>query len=288
MERLAYLNGQFIPAGDVRIGATDFGFNYAAGVYEVVRIYSGKLFELDAHLTRFQRSADFLGLPIRAHLLGCVCEELAEKNHEDEAILYLQATLGDYGERSHQVPDKVAPTIVMFTQAVELPPVSCYAGGVAIRSVPDDRWGHCDIKSIGLLPNVLAYNNARKSGFYDAVYISPHEQFVLECTASNIFCVKNGSLYTHPECSKILSGITRGVIIRIAQAQQIQVIENPFTLDFMKAADEIFISSTVKEMLPVSYIDETPLSGNAYPTIGRLSEAFSAYVEHTLNLHRLR
>lgn len=271
-ERLIWLNGNVLPASQARVSVEDRGYHFADGVYEAVRIYNSKLYALDRHFKRLQRSLDGLNYP--AVDLGWLSKQVVDfcaMHGPTEGSVYIQITRGE-APRAHVIPADMKPNIHFFTN--ELPPAfePEKAPPVKILSVPDERWGKCWIKTIGLLANTLAKTAAAKAGADEAVFIEDGK--VLECGSSNIFMVINGELTTHPVGAKILPGITREILIELAGKLSIPVKERAVPVEEAKAAKEIFLSVTTREVMWVSHWDGKPVGpGKAGPITLKLHKA---------------
>jgi D-alanine transaminase len=246
MTELIWINGEIIPLAEARIDVEDRGFQFADGVYEVIRLYNGKPFALDAHLRRLEKSAAGIQLalpPVATNLKSEIARFLARAPLRD-GMIYLQLTRGA-APRNHEFP-KSKPTLLFYTRALPPLPDPAAAQGVKLLSVADERWKRCWIKSIALLPNVLAKNQAIAAGADEAVFID--NGVVTECAASNIFAVIAGRLVTHPVGSKVLPGITRDILLEIARKIGIAPEERGFREEEAVTADELFITSTTREI----------------------------------------
>lgn len=286
-----YLNGEIVEGSKARISIFDYGFLFGAGVYDVALLYGGLVFQGKEHLDRFFNSAKSIGVPIKEskERILEIMNELVAKNGLKDGIVYLQATFGSYGKRSHKFPAELSsPTLVIFTQYLAPYPAEFFTKGVKLTSVPEFRWTRCDIKAITLLPALLAMNalpeDAAESVFYD-----PEKKIVRECAASNIFCVsKDGVIYTPPLSKYILPGIERQTIINIVNAHpsEFSLKEEDFDLDFLLNAKEVFMSSSTKEVFPVKQIDDVKFENTPGPVTLKLMQYFVEYVEKELNLER--
>jgi D-alanine transaminase len=246
MSELIWVNGEIMPLADARISPEDRGFQFADGVYEVIRLYNGKPFTLDAHLRRLEKSAAGiqLALPaIAANLKTEIARFLARVPLRD-GMIYLQLTRGE-SPRNHVFPES-KPTLLFYTRPLPPLPDPASAEGVKLLPVADERWKRCWIKSIALLPNVLAKNQAIAAGADEAVFID--NGIVTECAASNIFAVIAGRLVTHPVGSKVLPGITRDLLLETAPKIGIAIEERGFREEEALSADELFITSTTREI----------------------------------------
>lgn len=262
-----YLNGEFLEREKVAVSITDFGFNYGAGVYEVVLVLEGKTFQFAEHLTRLGRSAAKIGLEFDTETLSAVPEKLLTANPLKFGMLYIQLSFGDYGVRSHEIPKSQRPTVLAFLQEMKPYPAECFTAGVKLKSLPDDRWDHCDIKATALLANVLSQNAVMREGFYEGLYFDPKTEEVAECTTANIFCVIDDVLITPPDSTRVLPGITRDTIPSLAQTLGIKSERWSITLPELQRASELFISSTTREIMPVCALDST-----RYKAPGRITK----------------
>ncbi len=262
-----FLNGEFYRSAEAAVSVDDRGFLFGDGVYEVIRFYNENFFELRPHLSRLERSAQKISLllPYSLHKIEKICHELLGKSQIKNGKLYMQITRGA-APRTHQFPAQAEPTIMMKVSAVNEDELKEKQKGVTAITLPDDRWNHCDIKSINLLPNVLAKQKARSEGFYEAIFV--HSGKITEGASSNVFAVLDGKLVTAPASNRILAGITRSVVIELAAAAGIEVEERFLSRDELSRVSELFITSTVDEIIPVLSIDEHTLNG---ATIGRVT-----------------
>jgi D-alanine transaminase len=278
MTESIWINGEIMPLADARISVEDRGFQFADGVYEVIRLYNGQPFALDAHLQRLQRSAAGiqLGLPVAEfHKLKDEIAKFLARFPLRDGMIYLQLTRGT-APRNHAFPES-KPTLLFYTR--ELPPLPdpAAADGVKLLSVADERWKRCWIKSIALLPNVLAKNQAIAAGADEAVFIN--NGVVTECAASNIFAVIGGRVVTHPVGAKVLPGITRDILLEIAPKIGIAVEERAFSEEKATEADEVFITSTTREISWVKLWNERTIGkGRVGPITLKLHEALREIV----------
>jgi len=242
-----WLNGEIIPMSEARLGIEDRGFQFADGVYEVLRLYNGKAFGQAEHLARLERSAGGiqLTLPIAPVALAQEIEKLIAASGVQDGMVYLQLTRGQ-APRNHVFPDGIEQTLLFYARP--LPPLSAPGTGEGVRlwAVADERWHRCWIKSIALLPNVLAKNQAVAAGADEAVFVD--RGIVSECAASNLFAVIDGRLVTHPVGPRVLPGITRAVLLDCAKELGIATEERPLGEKEAIGADELFITSTTREV----------------------------------------
>ncbi len=273
---IVYYNNQFIPKEEVRISPDDRGFLFADGVYEVILTYRGGLFRFDDHLERLGRSLGEIRIDSPdLDELQRVSEELLRRNAltGTNAKLYIQVTRGAVPRR-HAFPDGgVQPTIYMSAEPFQRP-LEELRGGVSIIMVPDIRWSRCDIKAIGLLPNILANQQAKENGAIEAVFV--RDGFITEGTHTNLFTVLNGRLFTPPLDNYILSGITRRVVIEICTSLGILATQTAIPKKSLKDADEIMITSTISEIMPVVRVDDWQVAGGKPgPVTRKLQRAFN-------------
>lgn len=273
-----YLNGEYMPIEQGRVSVEDRGFQFADGVYEVVRSYRGKLFLLREHLDRLARSLAFLEIPLPEPLpkIEEVCRRVA--GDLPDALVYLQVTRGA-APRTHAFPKDARPTFLAYAREYKAdPPEKTYA----LLSVRDDRWAHCDIKSIALLANALAKEKSARAGCDEALFVR-EDGTVTEGSSTNFFIVRGGAAVTHPATNRVLHGITRAEVIRVARGIGIPVLEETYTLDQALAADEAFITSTGHDVTPVRTIDGRAV-GRACPgpVTSKLQAAFREFIRQAL------
>jgi len=276
MPRLAYVAGQVVPLGRASVSVEDRGLQFADSVYEVCAVLGGRLLDWPEHVARLARNLGELGIamPMAAPALGLVARRLIAANRAGEALLYLQVTRGT-SKRDHNFPSPRPPTLVMTVRPFDFAQrVAQQAKGIAVVSAPDLRWGRCDIKTTGLLANVLAKQAARDAGAFEAWLVSG-DGTVTEGGSTNTWIVDAaGTVVTHPLSPAILPGVMRGAVIAAARDMQIAVAERGFSLDEAKAAAEAFITSTTVPVLPVVRIDGVPVGGGAPgPVATRLADA---------------
>jgi D-alanine transaminase len=275
MPDIAFVNGRFIPWKDAVVSIDDRGFQFGDGVYEVIRTYRGAPFEVAAHLARLERSTKELNLVqpySRAQWTQWIQQGLGQAGYQ-EAKVYIQITRGT-APRDHAFPSGVSPTVVMTIR--ELHPLSLQLrqDGVTARTCDDLRWSRCDIKSLNLLGNVLAREEARKAGVFEAILVK--DGLVTEGSLSNVMAVRSGTIVTAPEGPRILSGVTRTVVLELARKEEIPVEEQFLSLDALYGADEVFLTGTTLEVLGVVRIDgKTIGSGRPGPITKTLAARWS-------------
>lgn len=281
MSRIAYVNGRYILHAEAAVHIEDRGYQFADGVYEVCGIREGKLMDERLHLERLERSLNELRIeaPMSLAALRLVIREVVRRNHVLDGLVYLQVTRG-VAPRDHPFPaTPVPPSIVITAKRFNAARIAAAVEkGVAVVTMPDIRWARRDIKSVSLLPNILAKQAARETGAYEAWLVDP-DGFVTEGSSTNAWIVDGeGRLVTRPASADILNGVTRLVLIKAARAEGIEVVERAFTPEEAKAAREAFISASSAILIPVTQIDGEPV-GNAAP--GSLSLRLrEAYLKH--------
>ena len=276
MPEIAYVNGEFLPLEQATVRVEDRGFQFADGIYEVVRTYGGKPFATDAHLARLFRSLEAIELKVSltGEQLKSIIEEGVRRAGFAEEIVYLQITRG-CAPRHRGMPKDAKPTIVMTVRQLPAPAMKLPANGMAVITLPEFRWARCDIKSIALLPSVLAYQAAKKAGANDAIFIQEDET-VNEATAGNVFLVSQGRLRTPPKSTHILAGVTRDKLLEAARAAGIETVEERIAKSDLYSADEIFLTSTTSEVAPVVTVDGKQIgSGKPGPVSAKIYEQFA-------------
>ncbi|WP_153722951.1 D-amino-acid transaminase [Sporosarcina cascadiensis] len=249
-----FKDGEYLQEEQMNLSINDRGYAFGDGVYEVIKVYDGMLYTANEHLERLIESAAKIkiSLPYTLEQLIEITEELQQKNELSTGHIYLQVTRG-VAPRAHQFPDQNMPPVVTGYTVENPRPVEQLAAGAAMKSVEDMRWLRCDIKSLNLLGNVLAKQEAVESGCQEALFV--RDGIVREGSASNVFGIKEGVLYTHPANHFILNGITRRVVLRLASELSLPVVEKEFTLEEACSMAEFFFTSTNAEITPVVTID---------------------------------
>jgi D-alanine transaminase len=267
MSRIAYVNGRYVPGAEANIAVEDRGYQFADGVYEVCEVRGGRLVDERRHMARLDRSLKELRIarPMSAGALSVVLHETVRRNRVENGTVYLQITRGVARRDFFFPPDGTPPSVVVIARASDTTRLERLAGeGVAVVTVPDIRWGRVDIKTVALLPNVLAKQAAREQGAREA-WLIDGEGRVTEGGSSNAWIVsREGALVTRPLGHDILPGITRSVVIEVAKAEGLAFEERPFTLEEDYAAREAFVTSASQIVLPVVRIDGRPV-GNGAP-----------------------
>lgn len=274
MSRWAYVNGRFVRHGEAAVHIEDRGYQLADGVYEVWAVMGGQLCDAEGHYARLERSLDELKIarPMSRKALELVLREAMRRNHLREGLLYLQVTRG-VARRDHPFPLKpVPPALVVTAKHLDRAAANAKASaGIGVITVPENRWGRCDIKTIGLLPNVLAKQAARERGAGEAWFVDD-AGLVTEGAASNAWILdKDGCLRTRDTQANILRGITRKTLLEVIAREGVKFEERPFTPDEARQAKEAFITGAGAQVTPVIAIDGKPIGdGKAGPLATRL------------------
>ncbi len=274
MSRVAYVNGRYVAHGQAAVHIEDRGFQFADGVYEVWAAFDGRLADAEGHFERLARSLSELRIdpPMTRAALERVLRETLRRNRVRDGSVYLQVTRGA-ARRDHAFPEPGTPTTVVATaRSIDIAAAEAKAAkGVAVVTHPDQRWGRCDIKTIGLLPNALAKQAARENGAYEAWLIDA-DGLVTEGASTNAWIVDaSGSLRTRDTGANILRGVTRKTLLQIAGELQMSVEERPFTIAEAKGAREAFITAASAFVTPVVKIDGAQVAdGQVGPVAKRL------------------
>jgi len=285
VSRIAYVNGRYAPHAQACVHIEDRGFQFADGVYEVWAAFDGRLADADGHFERLSRSLSELRIdqPMTRPALERVLRETLRRNRVRDGIVYLQITRGA-APRDHAFPEPGAPaTVVVTARAIDFAAAEAKAAkGVAVITQPDQRWGRCDIKTVGLLPNALAKQAAREMGAYEAWLIDA-EGLVTEGASTNAWIVDaEGVLRTRDTGANILRGVTRKTLLQIAAELQMRVEERPFTLAEAKSAREAFITAASAFVTPVVKIDGAPVAnGQVGPVAKRLRALYLKAAKRT-------
>jgi D-alanine transaminase len=249
-----FLNGEFIAADQAKVSVFDRGFLLGDGVYEVIPVYAGRCFRLEGHLLRLQNSLDGVRManPLSDLEWQSMIEALVERNGGGDQSVYLQVTRG-VAPREHIFPENVTPTAFAMSNPLQAVPEDYKLKGIAAITMPDIRWQNCHIKAITLLPNSLLKQQAQDAGAQEALLI--RDGFLTEGSASNAYAVIDGQIYTAPKDKKVLPGITRDLVLELAAKANMPVVEQAVSEQQLRDADEIWVSSSTKEVLPVTTLD---------------------------------
>jgi D-alanine transaminase len=272
---IGYLDGVFQPLDEIRISPLDRGFLFADGVYEVVPVYNGHPFRLQAHLDRLTNSLAEIRLDHRQDW-PALFEELIARNGGGDLSVYLQVTRGAPVVRDHAFPQSTEPTVFAMARPLKAPDPRALQEGLSLASVPDIRWGNCHIKSVALLANVLARQQAVEQGADDAILIRDGQ--LTETSAGNLYLISDGAILTPRADRRILHGITRGVVLELARAAGIPCRETDLPAAALNRAEEVWTSSSTKEVLPVTRIDGRPVGdGRPGPVWQRIRALFQEH-----------
>jgi len=271
---LANIQGEILPLTEVRISVLDRGFLFGDSIYEVLRVYRGRPFLEEEHWQRLARSLDAIRLP------GIDLVRLRHRMHETlrasnlkEALIYLQITRGS-APRTHAFPKDSIPLELLWVQEYADYQAEARRIGAYALTQPDLRWERCDIKSTNLLANILAMQAAKESGAIEALFYLP-DGTLTEGSHSNLFGVQHGKLLTYPLSNAILPGVTRQLIVRLAQRCNIPLVEQPINRGQLDRLDELFLSGTTAEVMPLVRVDGKPIaSGTPGPLTQRLQAAY--------------
>jgi len=278
MSRFAYVNGQFVRHGEAVVHIEDRGYQLADGVYEVWAVFDGKLADAEGHFARLWRSLDELRIahPMSEAALTLVLREAVRRNKVREGLVYLQVTRG-VARRDHAFPNPaVPPSVVITAKSVDRAATNAKAErGGSVISVPENRWGRCDIKSIGLLPNALAKQAARERGAVEAWFVDDMG-LVTEGASSNAWIVDaEGVLRTRDTNANILRGVTRSTLLEVIREAGLTISEKPFTIAEAQAAREAFITGAGSLVTPIIQIDGVKLGdGGPGPVAARLRRSY--------------
>jgi len=267
LSRIAYVNGRYLPYAQAAVHIEDRGYQFADGVYEVCEVQGGKLIDERRHLERLARSLKELKivLPMPLNVLGVVLRETIERNRVRDGIVYLQVTRG-VAKRDHAFPaSDVRPSVVVLARAKDRAKgEATAAAGIPVITVKENRWDRVDIKSVGLLPNVLVRQEAREKGAGEAWFVD-RDGFVTEGSSSNAWIVtRDKKIVTRPADHGILRGITRTVVMDVAKKLGHTIEERPFTVEEALTAAEAFVTAATQIVMPVVQIDGKPI-GNGHP-----------------------
>lgn len=275
-----YLNGAFLPPNQAMVSVMDRGYLFGDGVYEVIPAYNGKPFRLDAHLQRLHNSLAEIRIrePMSTAEWRAMILELLEQNPGTDQSIYLQVTRGVAPKRDHAFDDSLVPSVYAMVTPIAASDPAVARDGIKTITLADIRWHACNIKAITLLANVLLRQQAVDAGAAEAILL--RDGYATEGAASNLFIVKRGLLITPPKSSQLLPGITRDVILELAANNALPYREGDISEAELRDADEIWMTSSTKEILPVTTLDDAPV-GNGKPgaVYQRMSGLYGAYKE---------
>ena len=279
MKELTYFNGEMVESGAKVVSLDDRGYCFGDGVYEVVRVYNGRAFAFSYHQDRLYRSMREMDIPVRMppDELQELHEIMIEQSEITDGYIYLQITRG-VSPRHHAFErSKLEPQMYMFIKPITTD-LGALQEGVKAITLPDERWARVDIKTLNLIPNILAQTKAEKKGAYTAILV--RDGIVTEGATSNVFVMKDGVCYTHPADHHILKGITRQLVVtRVAPTAGITIIEREFDEAFLKDAGEIFFTDTIGGIIPITTLNREPV-GDGKP--GKAAKVLAEQLQHLM------
>ena len=279
MKELTYFNGEMVESGAKVVSLDDRGYCFGDGVYEVVRVYNGRAFAFSYHQDRLYRSMREMDIPVRMppDELQELHEIMIEQSEITDGYIYLQITRGVTPRHHAFERSKLEPQMYMFIKPITTD-LGTLQEGVKAITLPDERWARVDIKTLNLIPNILAQTKAEKKGAYTAILV--RDGIVTEGATSNVFVMKDGVCYTHPADHHILKGITRQLVVtRVAPTAGITIIEREFDEAFLKDADEIFFTDTIGGILPITTLNREPV-GDGKP--GKAAKVLAEQLQHLM------
>jgi len=276
---ILWINGEYMPLNEGRVSMEERGLLFGEGIYEVIAAYDGAPILMDEHLDRWERSAKGIHLEPKytREEREEVLHELIRRMGHPRVTLYGQLTRGA-ARRNHAFPKKTEPLEFWFVRELPPYPDTMFADGVSAVTHPDERWARCWIKATNLLANVLAKQYAAERGAFESILVR-EDGTVTEASVANFHMVKDGIVYTHPDDGRILAGCKRHMVLQLARDADIQVREERYTIDFLRKADEGFLTSTTINVLPVTKLDTAPIgTGRVGATTRRLMDLTQAEV----------
>ena len=276
--RTVFLNGEYVPHEEAKIPVEDRGFLFSDALYEVVRIYNGVPFTLDRHVKRMEQGAQAVRLdyPYSLEDFEAIISELVKVNDMPESSAYIQVTRGA-APRQHLFPKDASPTVLVMLNPVSPKSREERLAGTTCITLPDYRYAFCAVKGTGLLPNILACQKANDAGAFEAILV--RDGLVTEGTNTNVYMVKEGAVRTYPLVN-ILPGITRSVLKDIAGEDDISFLEEAFGVDQLYEADEVFVTGSVMEIMPITAVDGRQIGdGTAGPVTQKLIDLYARRVE---------
>jgi len=276
-----YLNGEYLPLDKACVPVLDRGFIFGDGVYEVIPVYAGKAFRLQHHLQRLKNSMQAVRItnPHTDEEWNAIINEVVTRNNDGDQSIYLQITRG-VAHRDHRFPGDATPTVFVMSNLFDPVPKQQLENGVNAITLDDIRWQYCSIKSIALLPNILLRQQAVEQGAAEAILLRNGE--VTEGAASNVFIVKDGIIITPPKTDCLLPGITRDLVVEQAHEHGLTVKEANIEQTELETADEIWLTSSTKEILPVTKLNGQPVGGGKPGTVWQQMYALYQAYKQTL------
>ena len=282
MSRVAYVNGRYVPHREASVHVEDRGYQFGDGIYEVCTVRDGVPMEEKGHLDRLERSLREMriDMPMSRAAFSLAMRETIRRNLVTNGIVYLQVTRG-VSPRDHAFPTKkIRPAVVMTARNAKAHPAAWLEDGVKAITMPDIRWGRCDIKTVGLLPNCFAKQAARENGAYETIFFDD-KNVVTEGSSSNAWIVTEaGALVTRAPSNEILNGVTRLELIKLAAAEGLKFEERSFTMDELRRAREVFVTSASSFVMPVTQVDDkTVANGKPGAVATKLRAALMTHMD---------
>ncbi len=281
--QLVYLNGEYLPLNEAKVSVLDRGFIFGDGVYEVIPSYGSKALRFDHHMQRLQNSLDAVRIknPLSNKQWQEIIDKLIANTHSQDQYIYLHVTRG-VASRDHRFPNETTPTVFVMCNVLHTVEADLLKTGIAAVTMDDIRWQYCNIKAIALLPNILLRQQAVDKGAAEAILI--RDGNITEGAASNIFIVSHGIIKTPPKGNNLLPGITRDLVVEIAQSHKMPIEETTISEEEFLVADEIWLTSSTKEILPITKINDQ-LVGNGKP--GAIwQDMYSKYQDYKKTLRK--
>lgn len=275
---MVFLNGDMLPIENAKVSVLDRGFLLGDGVYEVIPAYGGKLFRLQQHLDRLQNSLDAVSIPNPYNTKDwqALLQKLIDEKGTGDQSVYLQVTRGVAAKRDHTFSNDITPTVFAMSNPITTLPEDIIENGAAAITLDDIRWKRCDIKAITLLANVMLKQEAHDAGAAEAILIK--DGSALEGAASNLFIVKDSVIITQPKSPQLLPGITRDLVLELAAKNNLAFEERDIKEQELQSADEVWLTSSTKEILPVTKLNDSPVNnGKPGPVWKKISNLYHQY-----------
>ncbi len=276
-DQIVYLNNSFLPLDEAKVSVLDRGFIFGDAIYEVIPVFCGKLFRFEEHLTRLNNSLTSVKIknPYSSEKWLAVLQELIVKNNSGTLSIYLQITRG-VAPRNHTYPDDLTPTVFIMASPLATLNKDILENGVSIVTMDDIRWQYCQIKTTALIANILLRQQAYEKNAVEALLIK--DGFVTEGAASNVFIVKDNIIHTPPKTNSVLPGITRDLVVELAAELELDIRQEPIPQSLLDSADEVWLTSSMKDILPVTKLDNKKIgTGKPGPIWNKLHLAFNEY-----------
>jgi len=276
-DQIVYLNDSFVSLNEAKVSVLDRGFIFGDAIYEVIPVFCGKLFRFEEHLKRLNSSLNSVKIinPYTSDKWLKILQDLIVKNNSGTLSIYLQITRG-VAPRNHIFPDNISPTVFIMANPLPSLDKSILDNGVSVVTIDDIRWQYCQIKTTALIANILLRQQASEKNATEALLIK--DGFVTEGSASNVFIIKDNIIYTPPKTNNVLPGITRDLVVELATELKLDIREEAVPQALLDSADEIWLTSSMKDILPVTRINNTNVgTGKPGPMWNKLHQAFNDY-----------